>query len=219
MRRLRVALVVAGVSVLVACERSRPTRAVDSAHADSVARARQDSVNRAQPGYVVDSALPPGEELRRFRDAVGGTPTTALTGGGASREELARRLVGAVERRDTADLRAMALSAREFADLVYPASPMSRPPYRQSPAFMWAQLMRPSIAGFGRLMRERGGTRYEYQGVICRATPEVQGPNRMWSGCSLWLVGPARDTVTERWFDSIIERDGRFKIVSYAGRF
>jgi hypothetical protein len=82
---------------------------------------------------------------------------------------------------------------------------------------MWAQIMRPSIAGFGRLMRERGGTSLSYQGVSCRAKPIVEGTNRVWTGCSLWLTGP-RDTVTEAWFDSIIERHGQFKIVSYANR-
>ena len=82
---------------------------------------------------------------------------------------------------------------------------------------MWAQIMRPSVAGFGRLMRERGGTRLEYQGVSCRATPTVEGVNRVWTECELRLTG-TRDTVTEAWFDSIIERNGQFKIVSYANR-
>jgi len=217
---LRLALVFAYIGSFIRCaEPGHEAKLADSARADSVVRARQDSTNRAQPGYVVDSALPPAEELRRFRDAIGGAPATTLTGGSASREALSRRLVLAVARRDTTDLRAMALSAREFADLVYPSSPYSRPPYRQAPAFMWAQLMRPSVTGFGRLMRDRGGVRYEYNGVLCRATPATEGANRVWTGCSLWLVGPARDTVTEQWFDSIIERDGRFKIVSYANHF
>lgn len=223
MRCLRTTLVVAAAG-LVACGQSRSenagrTATTDSVRADSVARAHQDSVNRAQPGYVVDSALPPAEELQRFRIAIGGASVTALAGGGASREELARRLVRAVERRDTTDLRAMALSAREFADLVYPVSRYSRAPYRQAPAFMWAQLMHGSVTGFGRLMRDRGGQRYEYKGVLCRASPDVEGANRIWTGCALWLGVPGRDTVTEQWFDSIIERDGRFKIVSYANRF
>jgi hypothetical protein len=219
-RVLRIAFVLAYIASFIRCGGpGGDAKSADSARADSVARARQDSTNRAQPGYVIDSVLPPAEELRRFRDAIGGAPATALTGGSASREALARRLVNAVAKRDTADLRAMALSAREFADLVYPSSPYSQPPYRQAPGFMWAQLMRPSVTGFGRLMRDRGGVRYAYNGVLCRATPATEGANRVWTGCSLWLVGPARDTVTETWFDSIIERGGQFKIVSYANHF
>lgn len=72
-----------------------------------------------------------------------------------SRDALVRRLVKALAAQDTADMRATALSAREFADRVYPSSP----------------------------------------------------------------VGPAGDTTTQRWFGSIIERNGRFKFVSYANQF
>ena len=78
----------------LACARAgeSESRAADSIRTDSIARARQDSVNRAQPGYVVDSLLPIEEELRRFRAAIGGSPVTALAHGSASREELVRRL-------------------------------------------------------------------------------------------------------------------------------
>src|SRR5512138_1154903 len=51
---------------------SRRSAAADSTSADSIERARQDSINRSQPGYVVDSARPPEEDLRRFRDVLGG---------------------------------------------------------------------------------------------------------------------------------------------------
>src|SRR5262245_66450399 len=60
----------------------------DSIRRDSIARARQDSINRAQPGYVIDSTLPVQEELRRFPEAVGGKPVTALCDSRHSRDEL-----------------------------------------------------------------------------------------------------------------------------------
>ncbi|HET8784860.1 MAG TPA: hypothetical protein VFM38_04450, partial [Candidatus Limnocylindrales bacterium] len=62
----------------------------DSVATDSMARARQDSINRAQPGYVVDSILPIEEELRRFRVGLGAAPSH-LVGGASSRETLIRR--------------------------------------------------------------------------------------------------------------------------------
>ena len=89
----------------------------DSARADSVARARQDSINREQPGYVIDSVHPPEEELRRFRVAVGGVPANSFSGGSESREALVQRFLDAISTRDTADLRKMVLSPREFVDL------------------------------------------------------------------------------------------------------
>src|SRR5438094_692316 len=101
MRPAATALVIAALG-LSACRASRAARAAssgDSARADSIAHARQDSTNRAQPGYVVDSAVAPSEELARFREAIGGLPTTTLANASGSRADLARRLVEAVARR------------------------------------------------------------------------------------------------------------------------
>jgi hypothetical protein len=35
----------------------------------------------------------------------------------------------------------------------------------------------------------------------------------------LRLVGPERDTTTQRWFGTILERAGRFKLIGYANQF
>ena len=198
---------------------SHRSAAVDSASADSIARARQDSINRSQPGYVVDSARTPDEDLRRFRDALGGTPAIELQGGSTSRTDLVRRLVNAVGRGDTAQLRAMALTAREFADLVYPSSPYMHPPYAQPAALMWMQIANGSVRGFTRLIRRRGGLPFVLDSYECEPTPKREGRNLLWSGCVLRLSAPRYGSAVERWFGSIIERDGRFKFVSYANQF
>src|SRR5215213_7249409 len=111
----------------------------DSARTDSIARAHQDSIDRATPGYVIDSLLPVEEELRRFREVIGGSPVIVLQHASSSREALVRRFVRDLATHDTADLGRAAVSPREFADLIYPDSPNTRPPYRQSPAFVWMQ--------------------------------------------------------------------------------
>src|SRR4051812_12390606 len=67
--------------------------ATDSLRSDSIARSRQDSIDRAQPGYVVDSVLPVEEEMRRFRAAVGGSEVAAFRRASATRDELVARLV------------------------------------------------------------------------------------------------------------------------------
>ena len=191
----------------------------DSVRADSIARARQDSINRAQPGYVVDSVFPVEEELRRFRNAIGGTAVTTLANASPSREELARRIVRAVAANDSAALRAAALTAREFADLMYPSSPYTHPPYRQAPGFVWMQIVNGSSTGFKRLLARRGGQRFDFESLTCKPEPERQEKNLLWLECTLRLVTPQKETVTQRWFGSIIERDGKFKIVSYANQF
>jgi hypothetical protein len=191
----------------------------DSVRTDSEARALRDSVNRAQPGYIIDSVVPIEEELRRFRAAIGGETATEFGHGRSTRDDLVRHLVRAVASQDTAAMRDMILSAREFADLVYPSSPYTHAPYAQAPGFVWSQIVQPSASGFRRLMRRRGGVAFRYLDHTCNPIPEKQGENRIWTGCTLRVRSPDGDTTTQRWFGSIIERGGRFKFVSYANQF
>lgn len=187
----------------------------DSAQADALARARQDSVNRATPGYIVDSILPPAEELRRFRALLPGDSATALAGGSDSREALVRRFVRAVAANDTADLRAMAVHGREFADLYYPESPYARPPYYQSPALAWSLIQNPSTSGLTRLVRRLGGTPMRYVSHSCDPKQLHEGRTTRYAGCVVRVVDAQGDTVTKRFFGSIIERGGTYKFLSF----
>lgn len=207
----------------VACLPSKEERerkiAADSARVDSTNRARQDSINRASPGYVVDSILPVEETIRRFRAAIGGEPVTELAGSSSSRDALVRRFMKALAAGDSADLRAMALSAREFADLVYPESPYTHPPYRQSPALVWNQIQNPSSSGFTRLVRRLGNQPLRYVDHKCDPAPDRQGRNLIWTNCFVRLRSLNEPTTRHRLFGSIIQRDGKFKIVSYRNEF
>jgi len=100
MRGLLQVVVTLGACVACADPPERTRVATDSARADSVARERQDSLNRLQPGYVVDSILPVEEELRRFRAAVG-PATDGLVGASTRRDALVCRSAPAPERGDT----------------------------------------------------------------------------------------------------------------------
>jgi len=163
----------------------------------------------------VDSAIPIDEALRRFRADL--PKTQALHGGFGSREKLVREFVRALEARDTAALRKAVMGAGEFAWLYYPASPLSRPPYELSPALMWFQLQGESEKGASRLLSERAGQVLGYIGHNC-APPRVEGKNRIHPSCELRRVTAARDTIAERLFGLILERDGRYKFVGYANR-
>jgi len=209
--------------LVVGCVPSREDRSrqamADSARADSIARARQDSINRATPGYVIDSILPVEEELRRFRAALGGQTATRLDEGSASRDALVRRFMASLSRNDTGELRKIALQPREFADLVYPESPYTHAPYRQSPALVWYQIENGSSVGFTRLVRRLGGQPLKYVDNRCDPKPDRQGRNAIWTNCAVRIIGPAGKSTTHRLFGSIIERDGVFKIVSYRNEF
>lgn len=187
--------------------------------ADSIARARQDSINRAQPGYIVDSILPIAEEMRRFRSAVGGDAVNALRGGSDSRDGLVARFAEALAAGDSAALRQLAVTPRQFIDLVYPESPYTRPPYRQSPGLLWRQMQLPSGSGLRRLLDRHGGRPFRIETSRCPSSPEVQGNNRLHTGCTVRFVSGTDAPREGRLFGTIIERHGRFKFISFANMY
>lgn len=214
------AVVVGCVAAIVGCSAfGASDRQTDEASADSAARARDDAANRASPGYIIDSILPVEEELSRFRDAIGGTPARALSGASESRDALVARAIRGLLAADTADLAAMTLSAREFADLVYPESRYTQPPLRQAPGLAWSLIQTPSRSGLRRAVERVGGLSLRLAGYSCDVTPDREGRNLVWSGCAVALSDASGQTESHRLFGSIIEREGMFKIVSWAGEF
>ncbi len=224
---LRPAPFLVGLAVLQACSTSAQKDAAAVARADSIAQARldsiarvrQDSINRAQPGYVVDSILPVEEEVRRFSAAIGGKPVTALAHGAASADALVQRFAQALAASDSIALRNMALSAREFIDLVYPSSPYTKPPYRQSPSLLWSQIRNPSSSGYRRLLERLGGKPLRIAAVTCPGAPERQGANLLHTKCTVRFTSgsdPERPGVL---FGTILERGGQFKFVSFSNMY
>lgn len=211
--------VAAGCNSAGGAERAANVERADSLRTDSIARARQDAINRAQPGYVIDSILPVEEEVRRFSAKVGGSPVTALSDASSSRDALVRRIVDDVARNDTLDLAKTAITPREFIDLLYPSSPFTHAPYRQAPGLVWMGIANHSTSGYVRLTRRRGNVAFKLDGYTCDAKPDVQGENKLWSNCVITLVDPQKVTTHERWFGSILERNGRFKLVGFSNQF
>jgi hypothetical protein len=109
----------------------------------------------------------------------------------------------------------MVVHAREFADLYYPESPWTHPPYRQSPALAWMLIEHPSSQGLTRLLRRRGGKPLAYVSHACEPKVVREGRNTRYTGCLVRVIEERRDTVTRRYFGSIIARDGQFKFLSY----
>lgn len=201
----------------VACERRAPETvdARESAVADSLARARQDSINRATPGYVVDSILPVEEEIRRFTADLPSRPTR-LANGAESRDALVRRWIAAVEQGDSLTLIHLALNRPEFALLVYPSSPYTKAPMRQPPWLVWRLLSDASVQGFRRTIERLGGKPLRVVDWTCPNEPDVQGENRIWSNCRIRRVRADGDTLSQRLFGPIIARDGIYKFVTLA---
>lgn len=167
---------------------------------------------------MVDSIRPLEEEIVRFREAFAATVPPALSGGAASRDELVRRWVSALERRDSVALGRMLLNAAEFIAFYYPESPYTRPPYRQSPSLRWHLIASTSSQGATRVWQRHAGTTLGVVGHECNASPERMGGNRIWTDCVVRLRAGLGERRLQL-FGPIIERDGQYKFLSYASDY
>jgi hypothetical protein len=164
----------------------------------------------------VDSAVPREAALARFRACC--ARVDSLSAGESSRDALIRRFVQSLETRDTAALRRMLLNQDEFAWLYYETSPQGLPPYNLSPGLMWFVLQGNSGKGLGRALSEYGGRPLGYVGHQCDAISQREGANRLVGPCVVRRVEPRGDTVSVRLFGLLIERNGRWKFLSYANK-
>jgi hypothetical protein len=192
---------------LLACSESRDARRTET---------RLHTEPAAAPAAVgvVDSVFPIEEEMRRFREGL--PEVTALSAGAGSRDELVDRFLTAIERADTAALRPLLLTRSEFAYLYYPHTMYTRDPYELSPALLWFQLQNATGDSLTQIFRVLAGKPLHWTGYHCENEPKLEGPNRVWSECSVTLDPPDGDPVQVRLFGSVLERGGVFKLVSYA---
>jgi hypothetical protein len=163
----------------------------------------------------VDSIVPRDVALQRFQATA--RRVDALSGGAPSRDLLVHAFVRALETRDTAALRSLALDRNEFAYLYYPTAPQGLPPYDLTPELLWFMLQTGSDKGLGRALESRGGRPLPLRSYRCDSIPSREGANTVWGPCAV-RYRRAGKPVEERLFGLIIERGGTFKFVSYTNR-
>jgi hypothetical protein len=168
------------------------------------------SLGSRPAGHVVDSILPPGEALRRFR---AGLDAPARLDGPARRDELVDRFLVAVRRNDAAALQRLVLNRAEFAYLVFPELKVSRPPYNQPPEIAWMMYDANSSGRIGRLLDRAAA--FELLGYRCPPRANVEGRLTVWPGCVVRVrdAGRLREL---RLFGAIVEREGHFKLAGFA---
>ncbi|MEX2583316.1 MAG: hypothetical protein WD766_08575 [Gemmatimonadota bacterium] len=162
---------------------------------------------------VVDSVFPIEEEIRRFQRTVGERPT-ALSGGAKSREALVSAFIDALERSDTLALGTFVMNRAEFIHLYFPHTVYTSAPYELSPEIVWFQMLNHSSRGITRAVQRLAGQTLHYSGYSCSESPTVEGPNRVWERCVV-RIAPNGEPFELRLFGLILEREGRFKFVTY----
>ena len=195
----RARLLVCPTLVLLGCAAEPPGRAA-----------------RAETPAYVDSVVPREVSLARFREGL--AHPARLEGGAKSRDELVRRYVDALERQDTTALLGLTITRAEFAYLFYPTGPEASLPYDLEPGLYWFMLQENGRKGLLRALEDRGGRSLAYLGYRCDGTPSRQGGNTVWGPCLVRRWQAPGDTVEERLFGPILEREGTFKFLSLANK-
>jgi hypothetical protein len=68
-----------------------------------------------------------------------------------------------------------------------------------------------------RALNERGGRPLHVVGTRCEK-PDTQGENTLWGPCVLRRIEAPDDTLDERLFGPITEREGSYKFLTYANK-
>ena len=163
---------------------------------------------------AIDSFVPREEALRRFQQNL--TPVTRLQSPYGRRDSLLAAFIHALSARDTAAIVAMAVTPAEFAYLYYPTTPQSLPPYDLEPGLMWQLLRQRSERGIRRALAVYGGQRLELLSHDCGPGSSREGRNTIVGPCTLRLRDQAGQGVSVRLVTQIMERNGRYKVLSYA---
>lgn len=183
--------------------------------AESLSQARRvDSLSKI-PGYVIDSAVPIPEAIRRFQAATPGERPSAFTAGAPSLDSLFDRYVRALDAEDTDAFGRLVMSRAEFAWLHYPESEYPDPPHELSPEFVWLFMDQNGSRGLDRALGRTRARGSRMQGVAC-AGPRAQGASQIWGPCTVTVRRDDGRTAELELVKSVIERDGRFKFVSFA---
>ncbi len=194
-------LVIGGVLVPATCGRS----AEDATPPPAAAAA------------VIDSVFPMDVMLDRFRRDL--PEPGSLDSGARTRDELVRAIIADLESADTLGLETLAVDRAEFAWLYYPTAPAARPPYELPPGLAWFQLQEGNRKGVLRALHDLGGRKLGFLGYECDPEPQLEGDNRIWTGCVVTLHPEAGEPRSIALFGGIIERRGRFAVLSYDNDF
>jgi hypothetical protein len=130
-------------------------------------------------------------------------------------EEVAEAFLDALAASDPDRMRAMALSQDEFADVVWPELPSSRPNRNLPLDYAWRDLAQKSRNSLSRVYHRYGGTRYRLERVEFLGETTEYVTFRVHREARLVLTAEDGVLTRLRLFGSVIERGGRYKLFSF----
>ncbi len=133
-----------------------------------------------------------------------------------SPEALARAVLEAFGGRDVRALAGLALSEREFREVVWPELPASRPERNLPFGYVWGDLDQKSRARLGVLLANHGGKRFTLSSIAFTGETTSYGAFSVLRDSELRVVDESGQSLTLRLFGSVLKTgDGRFKVFSY----
>ncbi|HUP18499.1 MAG TPA: hypothetical protein VM778_00950 [Gemmatimonadota bacterium] len=211
----RPALAVAALAALSAgpgCGRAGETGATaleaaagDAGGASGEAAARPSGVPRARApewrgNYQIDPL--PAEAL-------------ALDGAADGLDDLLETIERGLAERDTAGLRALLPTEREYREILYPAFPAAHPPIHASFETVWLLQLGDTWDGLKRILREYGGRDVEILDVRF-VRPDQDFVNfRLHEASEVDLLVDGEPRSGVRLFGSVVQVGDRWKVLSY----
>jgi hypothetical protein len=135
-----------------------------------------------------------------------------------SRDSLVAGFVKALADRDTAALALMTVSRAEFGYLYYPMTPQGLPPYDLEPGLMWHLVQQRSERGIRRALAVYGGQRFQLLSHDCGQGSSREGENTLVGPCVLRLRDQRGKSLSVQLISQIMERGGRYKVLSFANK-
>jgi hypothetical protein len=167
----------------------------------------------SSPGYYPPADPESMSVVNGRRDAP--EVSLELTGGAGSLNELARQIVDRIGHRDPAGLHALRVSREEFATIVWPELPQSRPITHIPVSEVWGMQTAQCIAGVDRTISMFSGRRITFM----RVDYSHEEPFRNFTLLRdvRILIRDPRDgrVVGLTMMPSVMERRGRYKALTY----
>lgn len=133
----------------------------------------------------------------------------------SSPTELARGVLDAIARRDRSALEALAVSDREFRELVWPELPASRPERNLPLDYVWGDLQQKSVGHLRQTLAQHGGRRYALANLEFLGETTSYRTIEVFRKAQLRVRDDRGDEHVVRLFGSILRRGSGFKVFSY----
>jgi len=150
-----------------------------------------------------------------FVTGCGSTSSPLLSNTYPSPDALANAVIGAVELRDVAALRAMSLSEEEFREQIWPELPAARPERNLPFSYVWGDLRQKSDESLARTLANHGGRKYSLVSVRTAGEVTRYPSYTVFRETVLQVRDQTGTQIDLSLFGSAIQKDGGWKVFSY----